>query len=473
MPTNSKRYLDKITAILGNRPLAADIHRAISAALKQPIIRLTSKKSVWDVLERSLNAAIRDIESHPRGQLFRRLIEHGPLYPDDPESLLKDSTTVLSDAECGECVEFIYSHMVNRFKGELAELLALEPCLELIKELARKKQLPRALGFYWGETVQERRKVPTNKKNEARWGGFTKGADGLLLDCTGARNKGLLAAKIIGVMEVKSMRLPTTKLLDQINSHVERLGGGVKLKDKEWGAESVSIASSKEGLHRFLVMPSSWKVSRAWRDVKTARGSQLVFPEPDCPQERALIRETAKNVWHITLPWSQEALEQAAYEMTFWYMSRVGTHIYSRKKLPSGWEYMTPAEAGYNAIKEKLYYIPLRPISPRHERLAMRLYNVYSFGYPAAVDAKRMLWPGDFTHYMVTQDALEELKKQKLPVGVTQALTSLLNRQITGEHIFMKLLRRRIGTERTREFGPLILKNVKHYPEEWYTPDNQ
>jgi len=57
---------------------------------------------------------------------------------------------------------------------------------------------------------------------------------------------------------------------------------------------------------------------------------------------------------------------------------------------------MTPEEAGYNAIKMMLYYIPLRYISKRQERLTVRLYNVYCFGYPLGVDSKEMLWPEDF-----------------------------------------------------------------------------
>ena len=82
--------------------------------------------------------------------------------------------------------------------------------------------------------------------------------------------------------------------------------------------------------------------------------------------------------------------------MTFWYMAQVGQRVYAGKALPKGREGMTPAEAGYNAIKMQLYYMPLRPISKRQERLATRLYNVYSFGYPLGVDSKEMLWPEDF-----------------------------------------------------------------------------
>jgi hypothetical protein len=57
---------------------------------------------------------------------------------------------------------------------------------------------------------------------------------------------------------------------------------------------------------------------------------------------------------------------------------------------------MTPDEAGCNAIKMMLYYVPLRPIKPRQARLAVKLYNIYSFGYPLGVGSKSMLWPEDF-----------------------------------------------------------------------------
>ncbi|MCK5056697.1 MAG: hypothetical protein KAT34_08580 [Candidatus Aminicenantes bacterium] len=60
---------------------------------------------------------------------------------------------------------------------------------------------------------------------------------------------------------------------------------------------------------------------------------------------------------------------------------------------------MSPAEAGYNAIKQSLYYMPLRGrfLSKRKTRLAVRLYNVYSFGYPLGIDSKEMLWPDNIS----------------------------------------------------------------------------
>ncbi|MEM0136451.1 MAG: hypothetical protein QXU18_14690 [Thermoplasmatales archaeon] len=54
---------------------------------------------------------------------------------------------------------------------------------------------------------------------------------------------------------------------------------------------------------------------------------------------------------------------------------------------------MTREDAGYNAIKMMLYYIIFRPLPELHRRLAVRLCNVYSFGYPLGEDGKEILRP--------------------------------------------------------------------------------
>jgi hypothetical protein len=183
-----------------------------------------------------------------------------------------------------------------------------------------------------------------------------------------------------------------------------RLRGGVKLEGKEWTSVDLSVAPIKSpkkkelNLVRIVVVPSTWKLSLAWHSVKSDRGREIVLPEPSEPQLQTRFEELEPNLWKITLSWSMEALNQASYEMTFWYMSQVGSHVYKNKTFPRGWEYMAPEEAGYNAIKMMLYYIPLRNISKRQVRLAIRLYNIYCFGYPLGADSKEMLWPEDFPH---------------------------------------------------------------------------
>jgi len=373
----------KIRAAISNFPLAGDLWRSISTALESPRVHLAGRPTVDGVFTRSLNAAVRDIREHPRGKLFRRLIEHGPHLPDDPEAPDSDGETVLSDPECGQAVEFIYSHMVNRFKGELAELLALEPCLELLRHLRQVKREPTGTEVYWGDTIQER--LLPDRAGKERWG---KGADGLLVE-----PRPPCGVHVRGVVEVKSMRRSTRRVLGQIGHHVERLGGGVRLGDTRYPGQEVSLSRN---LVKIAVVPSTWRLSREWHwDKGDHGGNVMVFPEPSGPPVDTSIDQLGPDLWKITLAWSQEALEQAAYEMTFGYMAQVGEHVYTGKPLPKGWEDFTPAEAGRNAVKAALYYMPLRPLSPRQERLAVRLYNVYGFGYPLGVDTRGMLWPSD------------------------------------------------------------------------------
>lgn len=389
-----KETIQKIASIIHNYPLASAIHKSVASALSCPFIYINNVDSVWDIFKRSLDAAIRDIEKHPRGKLFSRLIEYGPHHPDDPKSLTSDGETTLSDPECGLCVQFIFSHMVNRFKGELAELLSLEPCLQLVQQFKNERLLPKGVRLYWGDMVQERRRMNYTRRNlNPMWGSFTKGADGLIVEQLPSKNaKSSDQLKIQGVIEVKSMALYKKKVLAQIKRHILRLNGGVNLRGIIWPSDKISFSN----ILRIMVVPSTWRLTREWHSVNTDRGRKIVFPEPSEPKIKTRIEKLQQNFWKIKLAWPQESLNQAAYEMTYWYMSQVGKKVYPKKTLPKGWEYMTSDEAGYNAIKMMLYYMPLRYMTERQERLAIKLYNVYSFGYPLGVDSKKMLWPEDF-----------------------------------------------------------------------------
>lgn len=395
MKKTKKNFVEKIGEILGNKMLAHDIYKSVSSALNSPLHHNQGAKTVEEVFEQSLNAAIRDIEIHPRGKLFKRLIEFGPLNPGEQELPSPENISTLTDEECGSCVEFIYSHMINRFKGELAELLALEPCLNLIKINVTVEEFQN-LEFYWGESIKERRRIKTTNEGEFIWGGFTKGADGLLINFEIKKLDPQLG-NVIAVIEVKSMSLPHNKIYKQISKHIDRFAGGIRLNENEIGATNVGAQlkhdPKEQSILRIMVEPSKWKLSREWK-INKERNS-IEFPAISNPKEIQYI-ELKEDFWKITLGWSQEALSQAAFNMTFWYMSQVGKHIFKDRPLPKEWNYMTHEEAGYNSIKMMLYYILLRNISSRQIRLATILYNVYSFGYPLGIDSKEMLWVEDF-----------------------------------------------------------------------------
>ena len=386
--------VESIASVIASRPLAAAVQKSVSSAIRCPSIRIAVDGTPWDVFETSLNAAMRDIAEHPRGKLFRRLIRYGAHDPDFPESLVSDNETTLSDPECASAVQFIFSHMVNRFKGELSELLAMEPCMELVHLLRQNGDISSAATLYWGDTVEERRRISKTRQGDGtRWGSFTKGADGLIVEQMATPRVKLTAqVGIHGIVEVKSMPLPKQRVLAQIDSHMTRLDGGVRLAGREFRPDEIRL--DRSSVIRIMALPSTWKLSREWRREDGERA--ISFPEPPEPPVETRIEEIEPNLWRITLAWSKESLEQAAYEMTFAYMAQVGRHVFAGEAMPKDWEDMTPDEAGRNAIKMMLYYMPLRPISEHHVRLATKLYNIYSFGYPFGADSKRMLWPEDF-----------------------------------------------------------------------------
>jgi len=162
----------------------------------------------------------------------------------------------------------------------------------------------------------------------------------------------LKKVKIHGIVEIKSMRLSRRKILEQIDRHARRLAGGLELLKNKFPGEKVEIANP--GLIKIMIIPSNWKLSREFHFEEDEDGTKnMVFPEPEHPGTDNEIKELEPGVFRITLSWSKEALEQA------------------------------------------LYYMLLRGrfLSERKTRLAILLYNVYSFGYPLGIDSKKMLWP--------------------------------------------------------------------------------
>src|SRR5437016_5696065 len=96
-----KKTVRRIGSIIKSRPLAEAIYQSIDSSLRHRWVHLAGNPNVWDIFKRSLESAIRDIEEHPRGALFRRLIKFGPQVPTDPDLQTGDERTRLSYHECG------------------------------------------------------------------------------------------------------------------------------------------------------------------------------------------------------------------------------------------------------------------------------------------------------------------------------------------------------------------------------------
>jgi hypothetical protein len=158
----------------------------------------------------------------------------------------------------------------------------------------------------------------------------------------------------------------------------------------------------KTSILRITVQPSDWRLPRTFRFENTERGRLLRVDETVTSPEDDQVTNLGDDRWHIILKSSKEAIAQAAYEITFWYMEKVGEIIYSDPdSMPKDWQEMTPAEAGRNAAKMMLYYAILRCRTPRENQRAIALYNTYGFGYALGMSfrnaegRREMLWPQD------------------------------------------------------------------------------
>lgn len=389
MSSSTRSLADSV----GFNLIGSELGNAVESALKVALIGRAVFSDGTDplvVFRRSVAASIRKIETHPRGVLLQEFLRKGPFEDigDIPTELAGQR---LSDGETDAAITFIFSHMVNCFKGAIAELLAAKPCMVLMRQLQWNNQLPKNAQLYIGNSVLV---------HAAQGKRLLAGADlhFLMEELIGDSSP---CVSLVGIAEVKSYICSESRVRRQLDRHLGRALRGLWVSGVNYPAEHVDMGYGKnQQVLRVTVLPSSWKLPRSFQfeEAESSRFLRLDAAEP--PQEEDEIVQTGDDEWRITLKWSKEALAQAAFEMTFWYMEKVGEIIYSHG-VPKGWEEMSPAEAGRNAVKMMLYYAILRCRTNREEQRAIALYNSYGFGYALGMNYKNaegrreMLWPQD------------------------------------------------------------------------------
>jgi hypothetical protein len=389
MSSDARSLTDTVGFELLGGYLGKDVESALETSLAGGAI-FPNATDPLSIFRESLALSIRNIESHPRGRLFQKFLLKGP-YEDAgkiPRELVAER---LSDAESAAAITFIYSHMINCFKGTVTELLAAKACLHLLKQLQQGGRLPANARLYVGDVVGAQR---------ARGKGHLKGAD-LHILIKDHRSDAAPGVAVAGVAEVKSYIRSARRLGKQLDQHLQRAGRGLWVDGVDYPAEKVKIGYGKNRrVVRIAVLPNVWKLGRSFWFESSENGRRLHVDPSEPPVEHDEITQVGDYDWRIVLRWSKEALAEAAYRMTFWYMEQVGEVIYS-ESVPKGWEEMTPADAGRNAAKMMLYYAILRCRTPRENQRAIALYNSYGFGYALGMnyrdaDGKReMLWPED------------------------------------------------------------------------------
>jgi hypothetical protein len=365
--------------------LGCDLECSLNAAIDGGAV-FPDGSNALAIFQNTLASSIIDIETHPRGRLFQEFLLKGP-YDGSGEIPPKFVKQRLSDAEIASAITFIYSHMVNCFKGALTELLATGTCMHLMNQLQGCGQLSSKARLYIGDSVGVHRRSGN---------GVLKGGDQHIL----IREGGLESVTVAGITEIKSYIPSQNRLREQLDRHLRRVKQGLRLKNEKHSKMKVKVGcGSNHRVFRFYVVPAAWRLPKTFRFEDVETGNLLHIEQPD-PKGEDEITQIGDDEWRIALKWSQEAIAQAAFEMTFWYMAKVGEVIYS-ESIPSNWEMMTPSEAGQNAVKMMLYYALLRCRTDREKQRAIALYNSYCFGYAIGMNFKNlegrreMLWPED------------------------------------------------------------------------------
>lgn len=368
--------------------LARDVRHALERVLKGGVVFQEGSKPL-PIFRHAVATAIGRINAHGRSSLFLRFLRDGP-YEDGGEIPFGLHGKRLTHAETAQVITFIYSHMVNCFKGAITELLAAGPCLELLHQLKAENRLPREAKLYVGDTV-----LPAARNHT----GFAKGADFHIL-VPGRTPQGDRSVVIAGVVEVKSYLQSPARLDRQLSQHLARAQDGLRLGAHEYLRSQIRVGCADLQAARISVLPSSWSLPRTFHFQK-AGGRTFLHTEPGVPPNCTdLVERIGPTEWRITLRWSKEALEAAGYGMTFWFLEKVGEALYA-KGVPKEWEGMTPAEAGQNAAKMMLYYAMLNCRTPREDQRAIALYNCYGFGYALGMNfrnpagRRQMLWMKD------------------------------------------------------------------------------
>jgi hypothetical protein len=387
--SNSGSLAETVGFELLGSGLGKDVESALQAALSGGAAFANGHETLV-IFRQALATSIRNIESHPRGRLFQEFLLKGP-YEDRGKIPTAFVGQRLSDADSAAAITFIYSHMVNCFKGTVTELLAAKACLHLLSRFQQDGELPPNARLYVGDSVGIHR---------AGGKGLLKGADlHILIEEHGPDAATSIA--VAGVAEVKSYIRSESRLREQLDQHLRRAKQGLKVSGVDYPAERINVGYGKDRrVVRIAVLPSDWKLPRSFRFEDSQRGRKLHVDAGEPPRKDDEITQIGDNDWRITLRWSKEALAEAAYEMTFWYMGKVGEIVYS-KFVPKSWEEMTPPDAGRNAAKMMLYYAILRSRTIREEQRAIALYNSYGYGYALGMNyrnakgMREMLWPQD------------------------------------------------------------------------------
>ncbi len=349
--------------------LAGDVRASLEAGIAARAV-FEDEGGPDELFQAAVRRAITAIESKDRDDLLPRFLSVGP-YFDSGSIPTEAARQYMSDREVAAAIRFIFFSAINCFQGELAEILSVGSVVRLGGEIAGHEGAVGPARVFVGDTVFAH---PLQRHT------WSKAADFHILEF-GVDRDGGTRLTVRGVAEVKSYTTSAERLRPQLERHVARARLGLRLQGEEIDAERIVTGRGAEDPAQIAVVPETWKLPRRFRFEKDGERNLLVVERPIPPVAKDRVERLANNRWQVTLRWSKEALADAAYAMTFWYMGELGRLLYERDGVPRDWSGMTPEQAGQNAVTMMLYYAILRARSRREASRATALYNSYGFGY--------------------------------------------------------------------------------------------
>lgn len=223
--------------------LAADVEASISDALAGGAVFLGGATPL-DIFRSAVDAAIRDVREHPRGNLLLRFVIDGP-YEGEGDLPPELAGKRLTDAETARAIAFIYSSMVNAFQGRLAELLGARPGLALLRELQHRGIVSSDARLFVGDIVV----APQHERRRT-----DRAADLHVLRV----ERDVATVGAIG--EVKSYAVGDSRMRAQLDRHLARCRRGLLIGGREFGGAAIRFAPTPPIM--ISIRPSDWRLPR-------------------------------------------------------------------------------------------------------------------------------------------------------------------------------------------------------------------
>lgn len=362
---------------LGCGPLARDVWTSLDRTRSCHGREEDPCPTPEQIFDAAMVNVIRGIEARQRFQILKRFIAHGSLLP-SWDTMSANSADPLDDEELAACVDFISGHMVQKFQGRLAELLASAPLSDLVRTLRDSGRLPQNVTLVFGGVIRCAGRSAKPQVDPCGRVGI-QGPDALVF-----RPLSESEIEICLLAEIKSMYVSPGDLRRQCDGHIASVRRGVCLGGRWYSGAQIRTASSS-GPTRVFVRPVAWKLTRNYRIEPDSRGiRQILMEDQELPAESGQTEQTGSDAWSIRLAWSHDALRAAAFCLAHRYMRTIGTALAQDPETATRTD-MSAEEAGENDFLAQLHVAIARQDDSEPDRVrrqkTIELYNVLGFGW--------------------------------------------------------------------------------------------